>query len=201
MLRPAPWPSRSARLLPPVHFSVAFSLPGRSSPVTVMLQSLVALPQQPLGVTQTHPKPFLLEPPSSPQGRVLPCPDGSKKTTWIGGLHQETDVPRGPGEPKSETEMASCPALVGALLLTGGRPRPSLSAVQSETPPFSSSYRDANPAGALTPPHLSPVPVQRPHLHTQPHWGIRASGHEPGGRWGGRAPAPSPQQSAPGGAC
>ena len=97
-------------------------------------------------------------------------------------------------------EMASCPALVGALL-TGGRPRPSLSAVQSETPPFSSSYRDANPAGALTPPHLSPVPFQRPHLHTQPRWGIRASGHEPGGRWGGRVPTPSPQQSAPGGAC
>lgn len=74
------------------------------------------------------------------------------------------------------------------------------SAPQSETLPSSSSYRDANPAGALSPPHLSPAPFQRPHLHTQPHWGIRASvvTRVDGA---GRAPTLSPQQSAPGGVC
>lgn len=113
---------------------------------------------------------------------VLPCLDGSKKT-WIGGLHQETDVPHGPGGPKSKMEMALCPALVGALLPTGGQPPahcgllwPSPSAMQSKTP-HSSSYRDANPARALSQPHLSPVPFQRPHLHTPTtlgHQGFRS---------------------------
>lgn len=93
MLRPAPRPLRSARLLPGILLSLF--LPGKVLS-SQRCKALLVFPHQPLQLP-TRPELFLLEPPSFPQSGPRACLDGSKKTTWTGGPHQETDVPHGPG--------------------------------------------------------------------------------------------------------